>query len=443
LDEARVRRLLEELSGRIRDRAILWRGDELSGSDVDLVALPGAEAAIAVTLAAAGLEAERRVDGRVMWSAPDGSARLDVMPASAWPPYYPSLSGVGERARPGRQPLPVASEEDRLLILAADAVAGRPMDKLTRRMRPLLEAPGVSGRLEAVARKERRRTLAALAARPDRLESRARRGRLPYPAALAAAARSRAARAALRARVSGRAASLRSSEGQVRAARHDGLLVALSGMDGSGKSSAARAVAARLAESGRPSETAWARLGVEELRDRVSGPIKRLLRYRGTVADPVASSPAAERPPDAGARAGRRSLVAWTWIPVVAAIAAYSHRLAARPRHKGTSVVCDRWLVDSLVDLRVRYGRHRMAERILTVGTPRPDLSILLEIDAPLSAERKPGDQVERILREMEALYAELAERHGLTVVDARAPKEDVEAQVRALVEPLLGKLKR
>jgi len=113
------------------------------------------------------------------------------------------------------------------------------------------------------------------------------------------------------------------------------------------------------------------------------------------------------------------------------------------PRHKGTSVVCDRWLVDSLVDLRVRYGRHRMAERILTVGTPRPDLSILLEIDAPLSAERKPGDQVERILWEMEALYAELAERHGLTVVDARAPKGDVEAQVRALVEPLLGKLKR
>ena len=39
MDEARVRRLLEELSGRIRDRAILWRGDELSGSDVDLVAL--------------------------------------------------------------------------------------------------------------------------------------------------------------------------------------------------------------------------------------------------------------------------------------------------------------------------------------------------------------------------------------------------------------------
>ena len=40
-------------------------------------------------------------------------------------------------------------------------------------------------------------------------------------------------------------------------------------------------------------------------------------------------------------------------------------------------------------------------------------------------------------------IYAELAERHGLTVVDARAPKEDVEAQVRALVEPLLGKLTR
>src|SRR5207253_1985706 len=167
-----------------------------------------------------------------IWSAPDGSARFDVMPASAWPPYYPPLSGVVERARPGRQPLPVASEEDRLLILAADAVTGRPVEKLTRRMRSLLEAPGVSGRLEAVA----------------------------------------------------------------------------------------RAVVERLAESGRPSETAWARLGVEELRDRVSGPIKRLLRYRGTVADPVASSPAAERPPDAGARAGRRSLVAWIWIPVVAGI---------------------------------------------------------------------------------------------------------------------------
>jgi thymidylate kinase len=219
-----------------------------------------------------------------------------------------------------------------------------------------------------------------------------------------------------------------------------GLLIALSGMDGAGKTSAAKEIARRLADRGVPARVEWQRLG--EQRDvlaRLARPFKHLLRPRSTVADPLASGRPERVVAGAPREHQRRGPVAWAWTLVVAAVVVRHYRRTARNAQAGTVVVCDRWACDSLVDLEVRYGRHRAAAWLLRSMVPHPDLAILLEIDAATSLRRKPGDQAEPILARMERLYDAAADSLGLTRLDARRPPEQVLADLDARVARLPG----
>jgi thymidylate kinase len=222
-----------------------------------------------------------------------------------------------------------------------------------------------------------------------------------------------------------------------RAGGRRGLLIAFNGMDGSGKSSAAQAALERLRAAGLDADVQWARLGQEKrLQDAIAVPVKRVLGSRGTVADPVAATIGDDREAFEGREVARRTgPVAWVWTLVVAAITARAHRRAVRRRRSGVSVVCDRWLADSLVDLQIRYGRHAAAEWLLRAAIPRPDVGVLLATDVETSLRRKPGDQAESVLRRMEPLYREAAERSGLTVIDATRPLEAVSADISGVVD--------
>jgi thymidylate kinase len=366
-----------------------------------------------------------------MWSSRGGpDVVIDVLSAPHWPRYYPSLDGLRARMGAGDGGLAVASAEDRLLILAAEAVGGRPLAKVLRRARPLLEAPGARHRLDEVASAERLEPLAALVADPDRLARRERRGRLPYPDALMTAARSAAARGALRERVAGRL-------GRPRHRERRGALVTLSGMDGAGKSTFTAAVRAHLEANGLPVRDEIVRIGRRgDTLDRIAAPVKKLLRREGTTADPVAAGDeAAKASGRAPAEAPRRG-IGWVWTVIVAVENALACRRIARGRREA-NVVTDRWLVDHLVDFELRYGRHPLGAWILRVCIPRPDLGFLLEIDAETSAARKPGDQAPAVLARMARRYAELAPELGLVPVDGRAPREELESVILALVDSL------
>jgi thymidylate kinase len=213
-------------------------------------------------------------------------------------------------------------------------------------------------------------------------------------------------------------------------------------MDGAGKSTAAQTAKTHLEAVGvAVGEIVWGRVDQEgAVLDKIAVPIKRLLGVGTTLADPVAAGgPTVAKQRAPAASWVRRLGLAWLWTAVVAAINARSQRLAARPRLGGTTILCDRWLVDSLVDLRVRYGRHRLAEWILRVASPAPDLAILIEVGHITAAQRKPGHQATRVLVAMEGLYAAAAERHGLVKVDARVASETVQDQIRALIDALLA----
>ncbi len=438
--EERARVLLERVSARLGDRVLLWRGDRLDGTDVDLLVEDGAAEELAPILADAGLVPRLEPEGHVVWALRSNALPpVDVTRSSEWPGYYPSLAGLRERAVPAGALPRAASPEDRALMLAAEAVHGRPLDKIVRKAGALVAAPGFLRRLEAVARQERFEPLDALIAAPDDLLARARKGRLGYGHALALATRSPAARAAVAARARGRARRLAGDRlpNRGRGAAGRPLLITISGMDGAGKSTAADRIRADLERAGLPVEVAWARLGSEgEMLNRLALPVKRALRREGTVADPVAAGgPTIEKRQRARERSGRRPVLSWIWIAVVAAIHARSYRQAARRRRRGFSLVCDRWMTDALVDLELRYGRHRVAEVVLRRLSPEPDLAVLLEIDAATSIRRKPGDQAERVLREMERLYARSGREAGAVAVDARRPEAEVERELAGLVE--------
>jgi thymidylate kinase len=358
---------------------------------------------------------------------------IDVFPASAWPNYYPDLGEALGRLEEQPDMPPAFSAEDRLLMLAAEALAGRPLEKVAVKAELLLSQPGVLERLRDRAGAHGEETLARLVAEPGALAGVARRGRLPYPAALRTALHSRRGRAALRTRLTGRIRAARPNRH-----RGPGALIALSGIDGSGKTTLAAAIADHLESRGVAATPAWARLASESrLLDRLAVPVKGIVGGRGSVADPEAAESPNLRAAPAAPVGQRGGVTGRAWVTIVALVNARSLRAIARARRQGGWLVSDRWLIDSLVDLRVRYGRHPIAESILARAVPRADLSLVLEIDAATAERRKPGDQSRRVLADMSSLYAEVA-RGELVRIDARHPRGDVEREALAHVDALL-----
>ncbi len=187
-------------------------------------------------------------------------SEVDVLSAARWPSYYPSLEGLRTRASHADGLPPVASGSDQLLILAAEAVTGRPLAKVLRRARPLLEPPDERARLDRVAAAEGLRPLAAIVADPDRRSSAgvAGDGSRTRPRSRPRCDRPRLAGPCAK-RMAGRL-------GRRRRRRERGVLVTLSGMDGAGKSTLTRAVRAHLEAAGLPAHDEIVRIGAPPAR---------------------------------------------------------------------------------------------------------------------------------------------------------------------------------
>ena len=199
------------------------------------------------------------------------------------------------------------------------------------------------------------------------------------------------------------------------------ILVSLTGLDGSGKSSAIRALADAMTLCEIPVAVVWSRGGF-------TTPARAVKKAARSVMGPRLPGPEAaedKRRWLAGPIAGG------LFAALVAAEQSFHYLARVRvPRWLGRSILCDRFVHDVLADLEAKLGAGRpaaaLAGRVAVAAAPRPDLAFLLRLDPRQAALRKPGDVPPSQLDRQAEIFDRLAAAHGLLVVDAARPDDEV-----------------
>ena len=216
-----------------------------------------------------------------------------------------------------------------------------------------------------------------------------------------------------------------------------GAVVALSGLDGAGKSTQAELLVDTLDRLGHDAVAVWTRIAAEgwvwELRHRVGRVIRLLLRLRGrggTRAE-VRASPGQQD--DITALRESSTFLTQAWATFVALANVYAHqRAVARHVAQGRVVVCDRWVLDSVVHLRARFGEERAwrgQALLIRLLSPKPARAFLLDISAEVAQTRKQEDEPEWLAR-LERLYREEQPRLGVRRLDGTRPRDELAAEI-------------
>ncbi|HEX2016111.1 MAG TPA: hypothetical protein VGN69_05400, partial [Solirubrobacteraceae bacterium] len=221
------------------------------------------------------------------------------------------------------------------------------------------------------------------------------------------------------------------------AGRRRGLLVTLSGLDGSGKSTQAEALHATLSRLGYPSVVVWTSVTAHGSLPVVAAPAKALLRLlarlRPAVADrPPATQPAAPHEPEgdrARALRQRSRVLTFGWTTFVAVTNAWWQSRATRPHLlRGRVVICDRYTLDSKVHMRFAYGAehaYRLQMLIVRGLSPRPALAYLLDVP-PEVVHRRNQEYTPQQIAERAGYYREEHAGLGVRRLDGQRPREEL-----------------
>jgi thymidylate kinase len=236
-----------------------------------------------------------------------------------------------------------------------------------------------------------------------------------------------------------------------------GTVIAFSGLDGAGKSSQALALCETLARLGRDATVVRTRIRWDDSLWSISEPLKRMLAPAARIIaaragpDPVAtgarSGDATRESPDAGGPAGlslvqphpvtrirEQSAVLtdlWTMV-VTLANAALQWRLMHRALLRGAVVICDRYTLDSIVELRYSYGSERplrSARAVLRLLYPTPVRAYFLDVSPQAALERK-GEWGLQWLNEHRELYLQECERGAVQILDGERATAELCAEV-------------
>jgi thymidylate kinase len=202
--------------------------------------------------------------------------------------------------------------------------------------------------------------------------------------------------------------------------RQNAMLIVLSGVDGSGKSTQACALRDALAVGHVRSRIVWTRIGDTPLLHRLHAARKRYEQNTGTTT------------PRTFSRTGWR-LVLWA-IVASADYAAWLQYVRWR-LWRGDVVIADRYLCDFEVELglRLRTELHLAALllRVLRSLAPTPTRAYLLQIDPAVSRNRATEADVGDLdPAAMQHRYDALIHRYGLQVCDASRPLEDLAVEL-------------
>lgn len=215
------------------------------------------------------------------------------------------------------------------------------------------------------------------------------------------------------------------------------LVVAVSGVDGSGKTTLRARLVDQLERCGLPTSTVWVRpgMGLGPL-VRLATVTKRLLGVDAApgirlVAEGTGNTPRS-----------RQGLVGWVWALLVT----MSFVVGVRRQHRCAHgvVVYDRHLVDALTTLDVVYAgvNLRLHHALMRALVPRAAVRIHLDVPAAASVARKPDDLIgeSAVLRQLDAYRRWHEVLPPTLVLDGTRAPEDVALQaITEVLTALVG----
>jgi hypothetical protein len=206
-------------------------------------------------------------------------------------------------------------------------------------------------------------------------------------------------------------------------------VVAVSGVDGSGKSTLCSLVARNLEQARVPVGRVWSRPGMRvRLLFILSRAGKKLLSQdpSGGLDRIAGGTPAGDLP-------SRRGILGWTWAMVVTLAFVGDVRWQHLRSRRGV-LLYDRHLLDALVTLDFFYGGVDLSlhQAIVRRGLPKPLLSIYLDVPVEVALARKPGEVFgEYTVRgQLEGYKAHCGEVEGLRRLDACRPADELATMV-------------
>jgi dTMP kinase len=210
------------------------------------------------------------------------------------------------------------------------------------------------------------------------------------------------------------------------------LLIAFSGIDGSGKTTQVNLLRDHLRQKGVETSKMWSRW-----RPLLSLPLMYVLRRSGQVSVHKAdflSIVEFHNPKNEGVAS------LWCFATQLENLLKISAKIIF-PLTLGRTVICDRYaldlMVDGMSDLHDSLTRMRFGFKLLRL-LPRPDRAFLIDIDAESAFRRKPdmpsvSYNVERI-----RLYLSLCDEASVRVMDGRRSPEEIHREVWSLVSRMV-----
>jgi len=219
------------------------------------------------------------------------------------------------------------------------------------------------------------------------------------------------------------------------------MVIGVSGVDGSGKSTQIAALRTTLAELGVPADVAWKPVGHGHALRFVRRTVKRLLGASPTGPAPVqAEAPALTWDPNPASRRLRERSAALTsaWSAYVAISTAAAYRGAElRCRFTGRALICDRHALDTDAHLIFQYGDARrpdLAIRLSDAITPYADAAFQIDVPAEVARSRKPLQYTAADLNRLAAAYQQERARLGVPTVDGTLPAAQLARQIAQAV---------
>ncbi len=213
-------------------------------------------------------------------------------------------------------------------------------------------------------------------------------------------------------------------------------LIAISGFDGSGKSTQIELLRESLAKDGGRVEVRWFRPGYSET-------AKRLKEALGLAQSSQRSGSGGGVQRD---RAMGRRFVRTAWLIFAAIDAIVEFGVVARLRRARGALIYDRWVFDAVTDLRLNFPQEAqfvaVIARALHVAAAKPDISLVLMVSPEVAAERlslkdDPHPEAPHTVPRRRAEYLKEAEQRPRDVVDGDRSIEAVQAEIRDRVSRL------